>query len=293
VKWVLILVAACGSAAPPAPPRPPPPPQPARIEVAASECVDASLAARFEQVLDAHHARFADLIVRVDGDTANLRLRVSRSRGDAGLDRTYNLTPADCASAGDLLALGVDRFLTSFPDWAGPIPVAPPRVVRHPLPRWFDAAVRGGANALFVPLGIDAHVGGVLDFGPERHRFGATLLVRASLPQAAGSGSFQQTAFLGGFAYRFAAAPWRFRAEARAGALLVRGIGLAENASDWLPWWEFAAFAGRSFSWGAIGVEVAASGLRDKAVTRDGLVSEDIPLLRLGVAAEFDIWSSK
>jgi hypothetical protein len=52
-------------------------------------------------------------------------------------------------------------------------------------------------------------------------------------------------------------------------------------------------FAGRSFSWGALGIEVAASGLTHKAVTSDGLVSEDIPLFRLGVAGEFGVWSSK
>ena len=56
---------------------------------------------------------------------------------------------------------------------------------------------------------------------------------------------------------------------------------------------ERAVFAGRGFSWGALGVEVAVSGLRHRAVTRDGLVEEDIPLLRLGFAGELGLWSTK
>lgn len=144
-----------------------------------------------------------------------------------------------------------------------------------------------------MPFGVDAHLGGLLDLGAERHRFGGSLLVRASVPQAAGSGGFQQTALLAGGAYRHRAGPWHLRGEVRAGALLVSGVGLTENERDWLPWWEGVVFGGRAFGWGTLGIEIAASGLRHKAVTRDGLVSEDIPLFRLGFAGELGLGSWK
>jgi hypothetical protein len=269
-----------------------------RIEVAARACVDGPGAtARIEALLVKHHATYADMAIRVDATTAEadatqLQLKITRtSSGDVGLDRTYALGPSDCASAGDLLALGVDRFLDAFPDWAGP-PPAPKPVARAPA-RWTDVALIGAANAIFEPIGVDAHLGGAVDFGARRHRFGGSALVRASIPQAAGTGSFQQTAMLVGAAYRFRSDPWRIRVEVRGGALLVSGLGLEDNNSDWLPWWEGAVFVGRGFAWGALGVEVAVSGLRHEAVTSDGRVSEDIPLLRLGVAGEFGLWTSK
>ncbi len=59
-----------------------------------------------------------------------------------------------------------------------------------------------------MPFGVDVHASGLLDIGAERHRVGGTLLVRASVPQAAGSGSFQQAALLAGAACRHRAGPW-------------------------------------------------------------------------------------
>jgi hypothetical protein len=222
-------------------------------------------------------------------------LRVSRSSsGDAGLDRTYSLGPSDCASAAELLALSVDRFLTSFPDWAGPAPAPPPPPPPPPPPaRWLELGLVAAASSIWLPFGVDVHAGGLLDLGADRHRVGGSLLVRASVPQAAGSGSFQQTALLAGLTYRRRAGPWRVRGELRAGALLVSGIGLAENDRAWLPWWEGVVFGGRALGWGTVGIELAASGLRHKAVTRDGLVSEEIPLFRLGFAGELGLRSWK
>ena len=292
----VVVLAACATA-PPAPPKPPPPPPKVRIEVVATTCVDVPVAtARIEQLLAKHHATYADMALRVDApagaDGTQGELRIPRSSsGDVGLDRSYALGPSDCASAGDLLALGVDRFLDAFPDWAGPPPA--PKPIEPPPERWVDVGVLGAANTIFEPIGVDGQLGGAVDYGATKHRFGGTLLVRASVPQAVGRGKFQQTSMLAGAAYRYRADPWRVRAEVRGGALLVRGMGLEENNSDWLPWWEGVVFAGRGFSWGAIGVEVAASGLRHRAVTSDGLASEDSPLLRLGVAGEFGLWTSK
>jgi hypothetical protein len=251
-------------------------------------CPQASDArASLERVLVAHGAEYARFRIVVDTPWDDkgkyLRLLVIHESGEMGLQRLYELKPEDCASGAELLALGLDRFLTSFPEWIGPprpsTPVAPPD-------RWLEVAGTAAVNSMFVPVGVDAQLGGMLDIGGERDRLGGTLLVRGSIPQAAGSGRFQQTSFLAGASYRHRTGVWELRGEARAGALLVIGMGFDQNDHDWLPWWEGAAFAGRRFGWGAIGVEVAASGLRHKAVTRDGLVSEDIPLLRLGLAIE-------
>jgi hypothetical protein len=94
---------------------------------------------------------------------------------------------------------------------------------------------------------------------------------------------------LAGASWRHATGPWEARVEARGGVMLVSGIGFFDNGHDLLPWWEGAAFAGRRFAWGALGVEVAATALQHRAVTRDGLVSEDIPLLRVGIAGTFGL----
>jgi hypothetical protein len=225
------------------------------------------------------------------GQTQQLRLVVERANGDVGLDRAYELGPSDCASAADLVALGVDRFLSSFPEWAGPPPAPPPPP--PPPVRWLDVTLVSAINSIWTPFGVDGQAGAVVDLGAARHRLGGSAIVRASIPQVAGDGRFQQTAVLFGISYRHRAGPWAVRAEARGGALLVSGFGFAENSSDWLPWWEGALYAGHAVGWGAIGVELAATGLRDHAVTRDGLVEEDIPVFRLGLAVELGVMSKR
>jgi hypothetical protein len=295
----VVMGAACGGTSPaPVAPVPIAPPVRARVEVAPMTCPSSADAeARLAAVLASHRAENSDLIVRVaaiagDGDARELQLSVIRSRtGDVGLDRRYTIGPSDCASAAELLALGVDRFLSSFPEWAGPAPAPPPPP--PPPSRWLDVGVVSALNSIWVPLGVDGQVGALADFGGTGHRLGGSLAIRASIPQAAGSGRFQQTALLGGAAWRRGFGSYELRVEARVGALLVSGIGYAENASDWLPWWEGAVFGGSTLRWATIGVEIAASALHHTAVTRDGLVSEDIPRIRVGLAARFGLVTRK
>ena len=294
--WVAIGVVAAACGARPAPVVAPAPPPPARIEIVAVECPLAGAEARLRAVLAAHRAEHADLVIRVDaaatatGDGHEVHLVVVRGTGAVGLDRRYALGAADCASAGELVALGVDRFLSAFPEWAEPPrPVAPP----PPPTRWRDVHLATAINSMWVPLGIDGQVGAIVDWGGDRDRLGGTIVARASVPQAAGTGHFQQTALLAGVAWRRHAGDWSLRAEARGGALLVSGIGFTRNDRDWLPWWEGAVFAGRAMAWGAVGVEVAATGLRHRAVTGDGLIAEDIPLFRFGISAELRLGSKK
>ncbi|HEU0031668.1 MAG TPA: hypothetical protein VFQ53_13605 [Kofleriaceae bacterium] len=288
---VWMLLGACTHAAPVVAPSPPPP---ARIEITGGDCPSTAAARdRIAGVLAAHGATHGDLAIRVTAtgsEPTEVRLVVERGSGEAagsvGLDRAYTLAAADCTSAPELLALAVDRFLSAFPEWAGPPPVRAPVA---PPARWVEVTAESAVSSLWAPIGIDGQAGAIVDVGGARDRLGGSLLVRASLPQAAGNGSFQQTAVLAGIAYRHRAGAWALRAEARAGAVRVTGMGFTENASDWLPWWEGAVFGGRAWSWGSLGLELAASGLRHVATTRDGLVREDIPALRVGLGGEFQI----
>jgi hypothetical protein len=266
------------------------------VRVDSASCVDETAArARLIEVLVAHHAEQSALIVDVvtsanPGGEHEVQLRVFRERGDLGLDRRYVLGPGDCGSAAELLALSVDRFLNSFPEWADAVrPSAPEYGQQYGI----DLLLISSLSSIWLPFGVDAQLGALADFGGTRNRIGGSALVRASVPQRAGSGSFQQTVFLAGVSWRHRRRLWELRVELRGGALLVSGIGFAENDSDWLPWWETAAFAGRAFSWGSVGFEFAGSALRHRAVTRDRLLSEDISSFRIGLAGSFELFSQK
>ena len=280
--WAALLCAACTSTRPP-----PAAPQPPAVRVTGASCLRGDeVQTRIAQVFTDHHAERSGLIahiVETGVEPASVTLQDVRPSGDVGLDRSYTFGPTDCASAPQLLALSVDRWLTSFPEWAEPPP--PPA----PPTRWNEVVVTSAVSSMWLPLGVDAHVGALLDRGPRNDRFGVTLLVRASVPQTFGSGHFQQTALLAGASWRHRMGAWASRVELRGGGLLVSGVGLADNNSDVLPWWEVAAFVGRDFDFGVLGLEVAGTALRARAVTSDGLISEDIPLLRVGLAGMFQI----
>ena len=281
----VIFVAAAVGACAHKPPPPPAPPPPTQITVDGA-CLTPDANDQLRRVITDHRAERAGLHVVVHGAAADdgfdLELHVERPGGDVGLERKHHVTEADCASAGQLVALAVDRFLTSFPEWADP-----PRPPPPPPVRWTEFAPTAAVNSIWLPLGVEAQAGAIVDVGGWADRFGGSAVIRASAPQHAGGGRFQQTSFLAGGVWRHRFADWDTRAELRAGGLLVSGIGFAENDHSWLVWWEAAGFAGRRLSWGTLGVEIAATALRDHAVTRDGLVSEDIPLLRVGLSGTF------
>lgn len=253
-----------------------------------TECPDRpATEAKLMAVLVAHDAVESDLVIEVTAEPGALQLVVLRTGGEIGLDRRYPIGPADCSSAADLVALGVDRFLSSFPAWAGPAPRPEAPLPPAPAePSRVDVAVTSAIHGLWSPIGIDAQLG----LSAFRGRAGGSALVRATIPQAAGGGSFQQTTLLAGAGARLRRDRWEVGAELRGGGLLVSGVGFDENHSDWLPWWEVAVTAGRRFGWGAAGLEVAATALQHRAVTEDLLTVEDIPALRLGVAGSFGVF---
>lgn len=285
----MLLVVAIGCR--PAPARAPEPPAPV-IRVDAPTCVAGdAVRAGVERVLHAHHAEQSGLVVEVavtPGDaSADVALRVLGPRGDVGLDRRYALSTADCASAPDLIALAVDRWLTAFPEWAEPPP--PPSPPSPPPERWTEVLATAAVAGMAPPVGVEGQFGALVDRGGDGHRLGLSALVRTGLPQDAGDGQFRQISLLVGATWRRTIGDWALRAELRGGALRVNGIGFFENDASWLPRWEVALFGGRAVSFGAIGLEIAGTALRGRAVTRDGLVSEDIPLLRLGFSGTFQI----
>jgi hypothetical protein len=176
--------------------------------------------------------------------------------------------------------------LTAFPEWAVP----PPPIVPGPA-RWLDTLARATINAIAPPVGAEAAVGAIVDYGAAVDRFGGVALVRTGLAQPAGGGRFRELALLAGATWRHRWPSWDLGVELRGGALRVSGIGFAIDDASWVKWWEAAAFVGRRFGPVTVGLEVAATALRDHAVTRDGLVSQNIPLARVGISATFLLWS--
>ena len=179
-------------------------------------------------VLVDHDAVHADLIVEVNARPGELQLVVLRTGGDVGLDRRYPIGPADCDSAAELLALGVDRFLSSFPEWAGPARPAETPPPPPPPPRSTGVSLTAATHALLGPLGADLQLGALV----TRRRLGGAAMVRATLPQSAGAGRFQQTSFLGGVAWRQPLGGWELRAELNAleGSPKVSGNDLVIRA---------------------------------------------------------------
>jgi hypothetical protein len=160
-------------------------------------------------------------------------------------------------------------------------PVPPP-----PRPRPYDVALTAAMHGLVAPFGADVEVGARV----ARGRLGGSARVRATVPQAAGGGRFQQTSLLAGVGWRRHRGRWELGAEMRAGAMVVSGIGFDDNHAGWLPWWEVAVGGGRRFGWGTLGVEVAGTALQHRAVTADRLVAEDIAPFRAGVAGTWELF---
>jgi len=225
--WCVLAIAALVAcrAAPPKPPAP----VASSVHADAPVCVDArDVEAQITRVLVEHHAEHSGLAVDVHAAPADdkfaVALRVVGRGGDVGLDRSYTLGPSDCASAVALLALGVDRWLTAFPEWALP-PVPPP-----PRPaRWLEASLDGAASASVPPIGAEGELGGFADYGGDGHRFGGSLALRTGLPRDAGDGRVREIWALAGATWGHAFGPWQARIELRAGALRVNGLGFATD----------------------------------------------------------------
>jgi hypothetical protein len=183
ISVAVVVCAACaGASRPPSPPRP-------QVSVASDRCLDrADVETRIAAVLAEHHAERSALhctVTETAAEPARVTLQVVRADGEVGLDRSYTFAPLDCASAPQLLALTVDRWLTSFPEWAEPLPARPPPQ------RSTDVAIDAAVSSMWLPVGVDGELGVRVDRGGHVNRFGGTLVVRASVPQAFGDGPVQ------------------------------------------------------------------------------------------------------
>lgn len=213
-----------------------------------------------------------------------VELTVERSDGTRGLERSYRLARADCASAPELLALALDRFLAEFPIWGVP--------ARRREERSRALEVVGGvaAGAALGPSTPAFDLGGALDLEvAPRHMLGAGLTVRASAPLALGSGRYQLTTAAIGGRWRYTGlGAWEPRLEVRGGGVLVLGVGFdADNDRQVLPWFEGVAAVSRRWRGVAFGAWVAVAPVSHRAVTDDGLFSRDIPNVHAGLSAEW------
>lgn len=296
--WLAVAAAlgACSGATTTPPARPAGP----TIAVVGDECVDHKAAvARLRATLVRRGAAGGDLrvtirAVPVAGDPevelgTDVELVVERSDGTRGLERSYRLEPADCASAPELLALALDRFLSAFPIWAVPAP-------RRERAGSLAITGAGGLGAAVGPTTPSLDVTGAADLAiAPRHRVGLGVTVRASAPLALGSGSFQQTTGVLGGRWRYTGfGPWEPRVELRGGGVLVLGVGFdADNDRQILPWLEAVAGVSRRWRGLWLGAWIAVAPVSHRAVTNDGLRSRDLPNVHAGLSVEWALYEKK
>lgn len=261
-------------------------------QAASTRCVDgASARARLSQLLrrnsDGGSIRVVVTAAPSMSQTTRLRLRVMRARdGKQLLRREYALSPTDCRSSVDLLALALERFLGSFA-------LDRIRARRRAKRRVLTVALHAAVVSSIAPLGAGAELGGDVDYGGDRHRFGAGLSVRAGLPRSLESGRYQQTALLGALLWRWVRYRWQPRVGARAGAARITGWGFDRPRSSWVPWIEGTLGVDRRWTRIAVGLHLALSPLSYRAETEDGTNSSRLPLLRLGLRVSIPLWIKK
>lgn len=243
----------------------------------------ALLRARLEQVLAAEQ-RAARLAIEVrearTGVLATVTLVAKTVWGEALLERRYELAAADCASATELLALVLERFLAGFPAerWRA----LERRAALAALDRRLEVALEAAVALELVPTGGSFELGASLEYGSSRHRFGASLLARASLPRVLGQGHFLALGVLAGLRYRLAAFAWQPGLEVRAGPVLLAGYGFDESYTRAAFGLEVVVRLERAFRRLRLGLELGASPLRHRVLTLDRSASESLPLLLVG-----------
>jgi hypothetical protein len=250
----------------------------------------APTAARLESVLRAQPgAERIELRVsvtgrRLDDGKSEIQLAARSAWDELLLERRYALERADCASAGELLGLVLERFLAGFPAErrralraraSGPPPARAARVV--------EVALHLALAGELAPLGGGAELGAGVELGPERHRFGAIFLARGGAPRELGQGRWLEVALALGLGYRYAVWAWQPAVELRAGATLVQGLGYDASYREWTPGLEAVAALDRRWRRIALGLQVAVTLLRHRILTEDGLYSERLPAVRIGL----------
>ena len=215
--------------------------------------------------------------------STTVTLQVVRPTGEVGLDRSYTFGPTDCASASQLARAHRRSVAELVSEWANP--PAPPRVATQ----WTEVLALAAVQSMWLPLGVDAQAGALVDYGSRADRFGGLVLVRAGVPQAAGSGRFQLTTFLAG-------AGWRLdRGEVDRAARSPRRCAAGQRHRSYRERVRLAAVVGGRRVCrppGVVGTDRRrgrATGLRHARLRGMAWYQEDIPLLRIGVGGMFGI----
>ena len=254
------------------------------MEVAdAAQCLGETAESALSAVLDQIAGERASVLdVRVVAEEVEGRIALTllgtTPRSDTPLvERTFDLSRADCVSAVDLLRVVLQRSIQGLPleSWTQPAPVPAPTLL--PLLVYATPLVR------VAPGGVELGAGGARAWSPASAWF-ATVNGRASFPTGFGDGYFQETVGMIGLMRQFSRGPWRAQGEVRAGMLLVSGIGFDSNEQVILPW---AELVGRgAWHWRAgqlFGIEIAASPVRHSIGTTGTLINQTLAQVRVGV----------
>lgn len=204
---------------------------------------------------------------------AELALQVWARDGGVLLARRYRLAPPDCARAGDLVALALERRLTDLS-----------------TERWSEPARRGLEVALLPAIGAadlrgggDVELGLRLDRGNGRVRLGGAALVRQVRAGELGGGVVGATAVLGGAGVRIVAGDLQATVELRGGLLRVFGDGFVEDRASVLGWVEGAgslSWVGRSLG---VSLIASASPVGHLLVATEPMEMMRFPRFRIGV----------
>jgi hypothetical protein len=236
------------------------------------------LHSRLRDLLEKHEA-LATLSIEVHQGLATksqhtVLLILRDLAGHERLRRDYTLGRADCQQAPTLLALAVERALVEFPSWEMP----------KSLPeRDWRLGAGAGLLAAGAPFGTELALSSRLDYGDATHRLGVSALARSSWPHVVGGGRSLATSALGGLTWRMRRGRWSYGVELRGGLLLLSGLGFVSNQSRALFWSEGALVAQRHLGNLGLGLSLAASPNRYRAVTVDGENSRRYPWLRFGL----------
>lgn len=232
------------------------------------------------------------VVGRAGGPGTLLELEIS---GEISLDRTFEIAPEDCASAGELVRLVVARALSPLPHAAAPPAIdavaEAPRPVPVPVPvvasPW-RLVLLASAQSRWLPAGADAEIGLAL-----HHETGliAGLAVRAATPDSLGNGSFVSGAGLAGVGWRFARGGWALDLEARGGVALVAGYGFARNHTAWLPWVEARVIPSLDLGAVRLGLPITASPLAHDVANQSGSDHGALSQLRVGLGVEIPLAS--
>lgn len=245
-------------------------------------------------------------------------LAVTMPDGTMALQREYRLTPQDCASVEDLLAVVLSRFLEDLPaaDWLAsqkeptqPEPTQPeasqaPERTRAKPPSLnatnslaIEYVLSVAANTALLPLerppgsstprpGLDAEALVGAELQTRGHGFALQAVLRSGTKFSLGDGGFRTVATL-------AELGWKRRGSLRMGTLMrfgairLDGSGFDDNFSKWLPWIEAGGQIGYRWQDVELLAHVLASPSVHDVITEDRKNSVVAQRLRLGIRLQW------